>query len=504
MLYITQSNYPQHWQMLFQKPATTMMEGIIDLHHDIMAFLVIILIFVSFMLLTILIRYSQKKGISLAFMKFHKGHGITHDTALETIWTIIPTIILLLIATPSFALVYALDEIVEPQLTVRVAGRQWYWTYEFPDSIRIHRSLNTLDSPILQNKNVLENLFTGEASKISLVTTAELPSKYIDLLANNLFEKDVLSPSMKIILEYPGFSFDSYLVPTEDLLPGAFRLLEVDRRLVLPSNTNIRLLITAYDVLHSWAVPAFGVKVDAVPGRLNEYFLNVKYNGIFYGQCSEICGVNHAFMPIKVEVTSLELFSEWFAINSVLEAQTFKFVNFLRNQSDPTNLVDFWKFYQLGFMNKNELKNLFVDFYGLKTDEVKKQINQVVAFDYEMQDDLINLLILTKTIRFFDLDQLVDLVTPTIETNLVASEVTSLLLEKVCENIGFSVEYFIHKDDIFTIFTPEICEVLLNYLETLSETDAKNFSFELFEIFDFIDCLENKIALGALGAAARM
>lgn len=257
--------FPQKNQIAFQRPATTMMEGIIDLHHDIFSFLVLIVVFVSLMLLSILVTSLQTKPQDIRFMQFHTGHGVTHHTMLETVWTAVPTVILLFISIPSFALIYALDEIVEPQLTVRVVGRQWYWTYEFPDTMTISQCDNNNES--VWNMTV------------------------------------------------PGFSYDSYIVNTEDLPIGSLRLLEVNRRLVLPQNTNIRLLVTSYDVIHSWAVPAFGVKVDALPGRLNEYFVNLDYLGTFYGQCSEICGVNHGFMPIAIKAVPMNLYNFWVDFN---------------------------------------------------------------------------------------------------------------------------------------------------------------------------------------------
>jgi len=357
------TSFPRPWQISFQKPATTMMEGIIDLHHDIFTFLIIILIFVSFMMGTLLYRYFEKTWVlgqtSFPTIKFRAGHGITHNTTLEIVWTIIPTLILLLIATPSFALIYALDEIVEPELTIRVIGRQWYWTYEYPDTVALTipwsdmiseddtflRSILTLDSSVNTSSRQSSLPIVTDISVDSLVNLLLHDDlvRDVDSLVNLLLHDDLvrdkvilshleLTPSA-IALTLPGFSFNSYIIPTEDLFPGAFRLLEVDRRLVLPFGTNIRVLVTSYDVLHSWAVPAFGIKVDAVPGRMNEYFLNINYLGLFYGQCSEICGVNHGFMPIKVEVTTEEQFRWWFARTSLLENSPLKFLSIW--QVDP-------------------------------------------------------------------------------------------------------------------------------------------------------------------------
>jgi cytochrome c oxidase subunit 2 len=176
----------------------------------------------------------------------------THSSQLEIVWTIIPAIILLLIAVPSFALLYSLDEVIDPAVTLKVIGHQWYWSYEYSDYA-------TLEG--------------GES-----------------------------------------LNFDSYMVSTNDLTLGTYRLLEVDNRVVLPITTHIRVLITAADVLHSWAVPSFGIKLDACPGRLSQTSLFIKREGVYYGQCSEICGINHGFMPIVVEGVSANKYINWLSI----------------------------------------------------------------------------------------------------------------------------------------------------------------------------------------------
>ena len=176
------------------------------------------------------------------------GEPIEGNTNLEIVWTVTPSFILMVIAIPSFALLYSMDEIVDPSLTLKVIGHQWYWTYEYSDY-----SVNDEGSIV----------------------------------------------------------FDSYMIPEDDLELGQLRLLEVDNRVVLPVNTHIRIIITAADVLHSWAVPALGIKCDAVPGRLNQTSLFLKREGVFYGQCSEICGANHGFMPIVVEGVQLNDYLNW-------------------------------------------------------------------------------------------------------------------------------------------------------------------------------------------------
>jgi len=172
---------------------------------------------------------------------------------LEIIWTLVPSFILILIAIPSFALLYAMDEVVTPAITLKVIGRQWYWSYEYSDY-------------------------------------------YLTLLS------DGASSSL---------NFDSYMIPEDELAVGQLRLLEVDNPVVLPINTHIRVIISAADVLHSWAIPSLGVKMDAVPGRLNQASIFIKRPGTYYGQCSEICGVNHGFMPIVIEALPVKNYLAW-------------------------------------------------------------------------------------------------------------------------------------------------------------------------------------------------
>nr|QKN98949.1 cytochrome c oxidase subunit II [Henricia pachyderma] len=162
---------------------------------------------------------------------------------LETIWTIIPALILVFIALPSLQLLYLMDEVSTPFLTLKAIGHQWYWSYEYAD--------------------------------------------------------------------YRDLEFDSYMIPTDELSSGEPRLLNVDNRVILPSQTPIRVLVSSSDVLHSWTIPSLGVKMDAVPGRLNQVNFFLSRCGIFYGQCSEICGANHSFMPIVIESTNFNNFESW-------------------------------------------------------------------------------------------------------------------------------------------------------------------------------------------------
>lgn len=237
------------WQIGFQDPATPIMEQIISFHHHIMFFVTIVLTFVFYMFTRLFILFKEANTST-------ERSNISHGTTIEIIWTLTPSLILVLIAIPSFALLYAMDEPIDPKVTVKAIGHQWYWTYEYSD----------YKTP--EGKNAI--------------------------------------------------SFDSYMVPEDELKEGDLRLLEVDNQLVLPTNTHVNIVITATDVLHSWCVPSLGIKMDAVPGRLNQTFAFIQREGVFYGQCSEICGVNHGFMPIVVKSVPLHEYIEW--VNEQIEA----------------------------------------------------------------------------------------------------------------------------------------------------------------------------------------
>nr|YP_009407654.1 cytochrome c oxidase subunit II [Calotomus japonicus]BAZ95728.1 cytochrome c oxidase subunit II [Calotomus japonicus] len=217
-------------QLGFQDAASPVMEELLHFHDHA---LMIVFLISTFVLYIILAMVSTKLTNSY----------ILDSQEIEIIWTILPAIILILIALPSLRILYLMDEINDPHLTIKAMGHQWYWSYEYTD--------------------------------------------------------------------YEELGFDSYMIPTQDLAPGQFRLLEADHRMVIPVDSPIRVLVSAEDVLHSWAVPALGVKMDAVPGRLNQTAFITSRAGVFYGQCSEICGANHSFMPIVVEAVPLQYFEEW-------------------------------------------------------------------------------------------------------------------------------------------------------------------------------------------------
>ena len=232
---------PRAWGLYFQDSASPQMEALVELHDNIMYYLVAILFAVGWIQGAIIKNFANSKApISNKYLN--------HGTLIELIWTITPALILVLIAFPSFKLLYLMDEVTDPSLSVVAEGHQWYWSYEYPDF------LNS-DGDFVE--------------------------------------------------------FDSYLVPESDLEKGALRMLEVDNRVILPEITHTRFILTAADVIHSFAIPALGVKCDAYPGRLNQFSVLINRLGTFYGQCSEICGILHSSMPIVVESVSLVKFLSW-------------------------------------------------------------------------------------------------------------------------------------------------------------------------------------------------
>jgi cytochrome c oxidase subunit 2 len=200
------------------------------------------------LLITILVTYII---IIIIFNKY-TNRFLLHGQTIEIIWTIVPAIILLFIAFPSLRILYLIDEINKPSLTIKSIGHQWYWSYEYSD--------------------------------------------------------------------FKNIEFDSYIIPTNELLENNFRLLDVDNRIILPINSQIRVIVSAADVLHSWTIPSIGVKIDATPGRLNQTNIFINRPGLFYGQCSEICGANHRFIPIVIETIKSKNFIKWiYSINNSLD-----------------------------------------------------------------------------------------------------------------------------------------------------------------------------------------
>nr|WNH20532.1 cytochrome c oxidase subunit II [Plectroglyphidodon johnstonianus] len=217
-------------QLGFQDAASPVMEELLHFHDHALMIVLLISTLVLYIIAAMVTTDMTNKFI-------------LDSQEIEIIWTVLPALILILIALPSLRILYLMDEINDPHLTIKAVGHQWYWSYEYTD--------------------------------------------------------------------YENLGFDAYMIPTTDLTSGQFRLLDADHRMVIPVESPIRMLISAEDVLHSWAVPSLGVKMDAVPGRLNQTAFIASRPGVFYGQCSEICGANHSFMPIVVEAVPLGQFENW-------------------------------------------------------------------------------------------------------------------------------------------------------------------------------------------------
>jgi cytochrome c oxidase subunit II len=232
---------PHAWQLNLQPPATPVMERLYDFHTLLVWIISAISVFVLGLLLYAIVRFRESRN--------PVPSRTTHHTLVEVVWTVVPVLILVVIAIPSLRILYFSDRVETAEMTIKAVGHQWYWSYEYPD--------------------------------------------------------------------HGNFTFDALRKPDEELASGEPRLLATDLNVVLPVDTTIRLLITADDVLHAWAVPSFGVKRDAVPGRINETWVRIEREGFYYGQCSELCGKDHAFMPITVEAVSKEKFQQW-----VSEAQS--------------------------------------------------------------------------------------------------------------------------------------------------------------------------------------
>jgi len=219
------------WSNLnFQDRNSPLIEQLTFFHDHSLLILTIITVIVGYL-------------IGMLFYNNFTNRFLLHGQTIEVIWTIIPAIVLIFIALPSLRLLYLLDEIRKPSLTLKTVGHQWYWRYEYSD--------------------------------------------------------------------FKNIEFDAYIVPINEINENSFRLLDVDNRIILPNNNQVRILVTAADVLHSWTIPALGVKVDATPGRLNQTNFFINRVGLFYGQCSEICGANHRFIPIVIERVPTKNFIKW-------------------------------------------------------------------------------------------------------------------------------------------------------------------------------------------------
>lgn len=227
---------PKPWQIGFQEASAPLMEEITKVHDLVFIILCVIGTLVTFLLLAAVYRFRESKN--------PKPATFSHHTTLEVVWTIIPILLLIVILIPSIKILYVFDRAENPDITIKVTGHQWYWSYDY----------------MLGDKKV---------------------------------------------------SFDSYMIPDKDLKPGQLRLLDVDKPVVLPKDKTVRILITSQDVIHSFAVPSLGIKTDGIPGRINETWLRVQKEGMYYGQCSELCGKDHGFMPIAIKIVSQDEYNTW-------------------------------------------------------------------------------------------------------------------------------------------------------------------------------------------------
>jgi cytochrome c oxidase subunit 2 len=233
------ADQPRPWGLWTQDAASPIMRQISELHGEITVIILAILAFVFLLMGWIMIRFHHKRQ--------PVAHQWSHNTVLEVVWTLIPVLILVAVAFPSFKLLYAMDRTEKADYTVKVTGHQWYWSYNYPDQ---------------------------------------------------------------------NISFDANMVQDDSLQPGQPRLLTSDNPVVVPVGAVVRVVATADDVIHSWSVPAFGVKIDAVPGRLNETWFKAEQAGTYYGQCSQLCGINHGFMPIEIHAVPKEEFDAWVESNA--------------------------------------------------------------------------------------------------------------------------------------------------------------------------------------------
>jgi cytochrome c oxidase subunit 2 len=225
---------PQPWQLGLQPAATPVMSDIVWFHDFLLWLIAAVTLFVLVLLVVVMVRFNARAN--------PVPSRTTHNTTIEVVWTVVPVLILVTIAVPSFRLLFYQLEVPKADVTVKATGKQWFWSYSYPDS---------------------------------------------------------------------KFEFDSLMVPDKDLKPGQPRLLAVDNEMVVPVNKVVKVITTGADVIHAFAVPAFGIKIDSIPGRVNETWFKAEREGRYYGQCSELCGRNHAFMPIVVTVVSEQAYAAW-------------------------------------------------------------------------------------------------------------------------------------------------------------------------------------------------
>jgi len=235
---------PLPWELGMQPAASLTAERIESFHTLLLWIITLIALFVLALLATVIFRFRESKH--------PQPTRTSHNTFIEVVWTVVPIMILVIIAIPSFKLLYYADKTRDAELTLKAIGHQWYWSYEYPDS---------------------------------------------------------------------KIAFDAMMIEDANLKPGQLRLLDTDNRVVLPIKTNIRILVASTDVIHAWTIPPLGININAVPGRLNETWMNIEREGVYYGQCFQLCGINHGFMPIAIEAVTKEAFAKWLQDNKNKQAE---------------------------------------------------------------------------------------------------------------------------------------------------------------------------------------
>ena len=247
------SNLTYSWKLYFVTPVTTIFEEYVKIHNQIIILEIIIFVSILWIFFYILYCYvtTFKNKYNVFYTRKTSKQSTQVEKLIEFLWTIFPAVVLIIIGRISILVIYSSEEIVDPSLTIKIIGHQWYWSYEYNDNCKL-------------------------------------------------------------------IKYDSYLITEEDLVEGELRLLEVNNRLVLPCKTYIRLLITSNDVIHSFCIPSLGIKLDAIPGRLNQILIYILKEGVYFGQCSELCGINHGYMPIVLDAKSFKDFTSWWLYQNLI------------------------------------------------------------------------------------------------------------------------------------------------------------------------------------------
>ena len=327
-------DYSNKFELYFSRPKSWVMWAILDLHDYIAYFLinvlVVVLVFAAYCLLlqqsssNFLLKENENEKIINDFesskkfiKKYHKFklENFCHAPRVEFFWTIVPLIMLAFMGWPSFKTLYAVEQLVDPMHSVIVIGNQWYWSYAYSDFDIVSNFILELDTK--ENMDTLKKYtikkFCGDNVDLAIELHRYFKNKELFQLISKYFRN----------YEESKIMYDCVIISDEDLPKGYPRLLSTDQILVLPSHTIVRLMITSNDVIHSWALPSHGIKMDAVPGRINQVNFITSFWGTYWGQCSELCGINHGFMPIEVRVLPLNDYFDYIRLNTSYKVDKF-------------------------------------------------------------------------------------------------------------------------------------------------------------------------------------